>query len=433
MKFRQVSKYLDDCLIFGIKPSLIRIQKILELLGNSHKRRDFIHIVGTNGKTSTVTMAANILHSQGLSCGYHISPHISSYTERFWLNGKNITEKDFCSIFDKLYPYIKKVNTLDLGGPITQFEILTAMSFLIADEYGLDVLVMEAGMGGRWDATNVADALVVGFTGVSLEHTQILGNSIEEIAEEKVEVIKRGARVATLARKEEIIRIIKKKALDTGSKLYLYGKDFFIEKIEDRAFGYNLDLKGIKGRYCNLALNMAGKYQAQNLLLAIVLSELYLSLKDKALSAGSLKEAVNRIKVKGRFQIIREEPMVIADASHNPEGISKFCENIEEYFKNKGKIIIFSVLRDKNYKEMIERVAEVTDTLILTSSETERSLDIDKLEFEALNILKEKGIKIREIYKINNIKNSLNFALNIAKSNDIICITGSITNLEHVV
>ncbi|MFO7928924.1 MAG: Mur ligase family protein [Candidatus Humimicrobiaceae bacterium] len=248
MNFRQVSKYLDDCLIFGIKPSLVRIKKILELLGNPHKKKDFIHVVGTNGKTSTTAMAASIMHGQGISCGYHISPHIGSYTERFWSNGRNISEKEFSSIFNKLYPYIQKVNKLELGGPITQFEILTAMSFLFAEEKDLDVMVMEAGMGGRWDATNIADSLVVGFTGVSLEHTQILGNSITDIAKEKVEVIKEGAEVAVLSKDKKVLEVLKKKVASTGSRLYLQGKDFFIENMKDKGFGYRLDLKGIKER-----------------------------------------------------------------------------------------------------------------------------------------------------------------------------------------
>ncbi|MBM3713749.1 MAG: bifunctional folylpolyglutamate synthase/dihydrofolate synthase, partial [Actinobacteria bacterium] len=198
--FKQVTEYLDDCLVFGIKPDLARIKKILEITGEPQKKCDFIHVVGTNGKTSTTIMTANILKGHGLRCGYHISPHINYYTERIWIDGSDISRQDFEDIFNFIYPYIEKINSFNLGGPMTQFEIIAAMAFTAAADKKLDVMVLEAGMGGRWDATNAADSRVAGLTGVSLEHTSILGKTIGKIAAEKVEVIKKGATVATLSR-----------------------------------------------------------------------------------------------------------------------------------------------------------------------------------------------------------------------------------------
>ena len=192
MDFKQVTKYLDDALIFGIKPSLIRIDKILELMGGPQKDCDHIHIVGTNGKTSTTIMLANILRKMGFKASYHISPHIDSYTERIWLDGSLISEDEFTMAFEKMYPYIEKVNGMDLGGPITQFEIISALAFMIARDKGMQVMVQEAGMGGRWDATNAADSCVAGLTGVSLEHTAILGDTMEEITTGKSGSHKKG-------------------------------------------------------------------------------------------------------------------------------------------------------------------------------------------------------------------------------------------------
>src|SRR5665811_491783 len=183
--YSQATKYLDDCLVFGIKPSLVRINKILELQGNTHKKTDFIHVVGTNGKTSTSIIASHIIYKHRIRCGYHISPHINEYTERLWHCGAPITKERFAGLFNDIYPYIGKVNEMDLGGPLTQFEIIAAMAFKLACDECLDVMVLEAGMGGRWDATNAADSVVAGLTGVSLEHTAILGDTIKEIAIEK--------------------------------------------------------------------------------------------------------------------------------------------------------------------------------------------------------------------------------------------------------
>ena len=246
MDFKQVSKYLDDSLIFGIKPSLVRIKKILEFMGNPHRDSDYIHIVGTNGKTSTTIMLANILKKMGFRTGYHISPHIDSYTERIWLDGSDISEDKFADAFNRMYPYIKKVNSMDLGGPITQFEIISALAFMIARDDRMQVMVLEAGMGGRWDATNIADARVAGLTGVSLEHTDILGDTIEEIAAEKVEVIKKGSCAATLSRDTKVLDILRKKVKSTGSTCYLYERDFRVAEARSKGlFGWVVDIDGI--------------------------------------------------------------------------------------------------------------------------------------------------------------------------------------------
>jgi len=436
LDFTQVSKYLDDALIFGIKPSLIRIEKILSLMGDPHKSTDFIHIVGTNGKTSTAIMLANILKRAGLRSAYHISPHIDSYRERIWLDGADISEEKFTDAFNRMYPYIEEVNKMDYGGPITQFEIISALAFMIAREEKIQVMVLEAGMGGRWDATNIADARVAGLTGVSLEHTEILGNTIEEIAREKVEVIKEGARAATLSRDSAMIDIFQKKAKEVGASCYLYGRDFEAARTESLGLsGWIVDIDGIYGRYPAVRLPVPGDYQPSNLSLAIVLAELYMDLKGKRMDPGLLKDSLSAVHIKGRFEILREDPLVITDASHNPEGTIRFCRTVERYFESKGKIIIFAVLADKDYMKMIGSVLKTADRLILTSSGSSRSLPLERLKEETSSAIEKYHNRddiAREIYTIDTIENSLNYALKISNTNDIICITGSITNLEHL-
>ena len=436
MNFTQVSKYLDDALIFGIKPSLIRIEKILELMGDPHKSSDYIHIVGTNGKTSTAIILANILKKIGFRSGYHISPHIDSYTERIWLDGSDISEDRFTDAFNRMYPYIGEVNDMDLGGPITQFEIISALAFMIARDEKIRVMVLEAGMGGRWDATNIADSRVSGLTGVSLEHTDILGDTIAEIAAEKVEVIKEGASAATLSRDPEVLNILRKKVKSAGASCYLNGSDFKVAAARSRGLsGWVVDIDGIYGRYPGIKLPLPGDYQPSNLLLAVALAELYMEIEGEKIDPGSLKESLSDIYVKGRFEILKEAPFVIADASHNPEGTIRFCHTAERYFGLKRKTIIFAVLADKDYRQMIEQVIQTADRLILTSSGNSRSLPLERLREETASIMGEhhgRGNIPGEVYAIDTIENSLNYALKISDTNDIICITGSITNLEHL-
>jgi len=434
LDFKEVCNYIDKTLIFGIKPNLFRISEILNLLDNPEKKVNFIHIVGTNGKTSVTKITSAILKEHNLKVGYYISPHIYSYTERISINGNDISQIKFTKAFEEILPLINKVNKMNYGGEMTQFEILTAMMFYVAYNEKLDVMVMEAGMGGRWDATNVANAKVVGLTGVSLEHTQILGKTIKEIAKEKAEVIKTKSFVATSSNDLQVLRILKQKIKETNSSLYLINKNFFIKDIKKDDFeGFTVDIHGIYDDYNNIEFPILGDYQKNNLCLAVALSELFL---EKKLDNKKLNQSLKNTKIIGRFQIMKREPIFIADASHNPEGIKNLILNISKYFKNNKKIIIFSVLKDKNYKEMIKDILNIADLLILTSSQTNRSLSVDELEEEVkkeIKIKKNKNEKVPEIiYKINDIENSIKYSLNIALKNDIICLTGSITNLEFV-
>ena len=434
MNYLEVCKYLDNALVFGIKPNLLRINRILEMLGSPHKKIEFIHIVGTNGKTSTTKITSAILNSHDCSAGYYISPHINSYTERISIRGRDISQDNFTEVFKEIFPFIEKVNEINLGGEMTQFEILTAMMFYAGCKEKLKVIVLEAGMGGRWDATNAANARTVGLTGVSLEHTAILGATIEAITKEKVEVIKNKSSVATASTDEDVLKILKEKIIKTGSDFYKIGSDFAVKSVKKNSIsGFTADLKGIYGTYENIIFPLPGDYQKSNLILAIVLSELFLGYE---LNTEKINHGLAQTNISGRFQLMKTNPVFIADASHNPEGIINLTENLDDYFKSSRKIIIFSVLKDKEYKKMIRAVLQVSDIVIVTSSYSERSLEINLLEEEVLRQsqkLKKECLKSPKlIYKIDNIENSIKYSLSIALKNDIICLTGSITNLEFV-
>jgi dihydrofolate synthase/folylpolyglutamate synthase len=434
LNYLEVCKYLDNTLVFGIKPNLLRINRILDLLGNPHKKIEFIHIVGTNGKTSTTKITSAILNSHNYKAGYYISPHVHSYTERISIRGRDISLDNFAAVFEEILPLVEKVNNINLDGEMTQFEILTAMMFYAAFKEKLDVMVLEAGMGGRWDATNAAYAAAAGLTGVSLEHTHILGKTIEKITKEKAEVIKSKCRIATSSADAVVLRILKEKSIKTGSDLYEIGKDFTVKSIkEDTIEGFTADIKGIYDVYEDIRFPLPGDYQKSNLCLGIALSELF---SGRKLNTEKINQGLACTNISGRFQLMKASPVFIADASHNPEGVRNLASNLMKYFKNRKRIIIFSVLKDKEYEDMIEAVLPVTDIIILTSSYSSRSLELDLLEETVLRQsqkLKARGGKSPEfIYKIDNIENSIKYSLNIAAKNDIICLTGSITNLEFV-
>jgi dihydrofolate synthase/folylpolyglutamate synthase len=310
------------------------------------------------------------------------------------------------------------------------------MAFKLAEIENIRVMVSEAGMGGRWDATNAADAVLVGFTGVSLEHTDILGGTVEEIAAEKAEVIKNNSSVAVLTGDRRVLEILDKKAKKENANLFLAGRDFKVARVQNMGLkGWDLDISGINSDYNNINLPVLGDYQPLNLSLAVVLAELYLGIRGRELDREILASGLDDLYIKGRFEILMQQPVVIADAAHNPEGIKNFAGNVSGYFKGRKIIVIFAVLKDKDYRAMIGDVLKISDMLILTSSLNSRSLGSEDLETETLREMgrfQGKGRLPPDIYRIDNIENSLRFALKISEVNDIICITGSITNLEHL-
>ena len=289
----------------------------------------------------------------------------------FGIAEQRLKRKDLPAFLMTYILLLSKSMKSDLGGALTQFEIIAAMAFKLAADESLDVMVLEAGMGGRWDATNAADSVVCGLTGVSLEHTAILGRTIKDIAIEKAQVIKNNSMAATTSCDPDVLEVLQNRVNSTGSRLFVYGKDFSVaNKEKEFLAGWHVDIKGLNGTYRDLTINLIGNYQPVNLSLAVVLSELYLASSGRKIDEKKLKVSLKKVKVTGRFEVLRKNPAVIADASHNPEGINNFVKNIKENFKDKKKIIIFSVLKDKDYKKMLSGIIEVSDVLILTSSNT---------------------------------------------------------------
>ncbi len=429
MDYASVCTYLDNTQIFGIKPGLERIEKILDLLGNPEENVDFIHVVGTNGKTSVTKFTSSILHAHGIKTAAYISPHVKGYTERISIKGADLSEQEFSQYFTEILPLIEEVNKMDLGGEMSQFEITTALFFYAASRQKARAAVIEAGMGGRWDATNAVQAKIVGFTDVSMEHTKILGNTLSKIAWEKAMVIKEHASVATLSKKKKVLEVLSERVKETDSDLYLYGKDFKAKDIKNCGLdGWELSVQGIDTDLKGLAMPLMGDYQAYNLALSVALCELYAKEAGFRIDREALNRGIFRSRIYGRLEILRRDPIFIADASHNVEGIRNLMKNLDLYFASHKKIVIFSVLDDKAYKKMIREVLKA-DILILTSSLNERSLAIKEIEKEARMHADKKG---KKIHSCKNIAESLKFALSIAKSDDIICLTGSITNLEGI-
>ncbi|MHB1361518.1 MAG: bifunctional folylpolyglutamate synthase/dihydrofolate synthase, partial [Thermoleophilia bacterium] len=310
-----VQGYLAELDRLGIKPGLARVTKLLAALGNPQKKLKTIHVVGTNGKSSTARMISAILASQGLKAGAYLSPHLVSFNERYLINGKEITDAKFDKLIIEVRNKAEEVNKRSRSsGPLTQFEILTAAAYLYFRQQKVDCAVIEAGLGGRFDATNVIDSKVQVLTNVELEHTDLLGKTIPAIVREKAAVIPDKGDVVMGALSEEALKEALKICKGKKAKVLILGEDFTLLK----GRGEKFDVWTAKAQYSDLELTLFGQYQRTNCAVALQAAEQFLR---KALDEKKLKRGLPRISIPARLEIIAEKPLVVLDGAHNPSGI----------------------------------------------------------------------------------------------------------------
>lgn len=396
---------------FGIKPGLERMEKLMSALGNPQEKYQVILITGTNGKGSTTSFLASILKEAGHTVGSYFSPHIFKYNERFKVNGKDISDKDLKKYEKKLLSLYKK------GYEMTLFEALTAIAYLYFADKNVDYAVMEIGMGGTYDATNIAKEVAAIITNVELEHTEYLGNSIEEIAKDKAGIIKTASLVATAAggaALSEIRKVAGKIQLD------ILNDSIFVNTVKTTADSTVFTYLGT-GVYHNLEVKLLGDYQAKNAALAIAIAEsVSFDVDEKAIRKGLLK-ARNPC----RIEVIGKKPLIIADAAHNVAGIGSLISNLH-LFSFDRLICVFGCLKTKNWKEMLHLLAPHCDELIVTSvPHNPSSADPKELAKYATSYTKTQAI--------TDVKKAVKEAKKKAKKNDLILICGSIYMLGEAI
>ena len=357
----EINKLLEELYsysLFGIKLGLENIKKICDYLGNPEKKYKIIHITGTNGKGSTSTIVENVLLEAGYSVGKYTSPHILKFNERIRANGKDITDEDIALSYAKVKEAVE-----NLGITPTFFEVTTAMMFLYFAEKKVQYAVLEVGMGGRYDATNVADGDVCIITNVSLDHTEYLGKNIYDIALEKAGIIKDKSIVIVGDDNEEFLKAIytkKQNIINTADKY---------KNIE-----YKLDFKNfiteIKMGENTYSLSLFGDYQVKNFLCA------YEALKRLGISDEVIIDAVKEVKWQCRFEIYKNEPLTVLEGAHNIDGMSNLRKIIKQGYKKDEVVLIVSILKDKKIDEMLEICEDMSDKIILTSlNENPRGLE----------------------------------------------------------
>jgi len=422
MNFAEAESYLTGLGIDAMKsmaPSLHRIETLCEALDHPERSTPAIHITGTNGKSSSARIVTSLLVATGLSVGTFTSPHLEKVTERISLSGEPIEEDVFAEMFDHLLPYVRLVEDR-LDEKLTYFEVLTALFYLWAAEAPVDALVVEVGLGGRWDATNVISAPVAIITNIGLDHTAMLGAERTLIAAEKAGIIKRGATVVTGERAPDALAVIAEEAARREANLRRLDSD--IQIVEDRvAFGGRfLSLKSTPGTFDGLFLPLHGAHQAVNAALSLEAVGAFLPVQD--LSPELVAEGFATVSAPGRIETVTQATAssapVILDVAHNPAGISALVGALIEAFAFERVVFVVGILQDKDHTGILTELARVPAVVILTEPKSERARSTDELDALAEGL----GLATQAT---RNVPQAVDAAMRLAEPGDLICITGS--------
>ncbi|WP_157246520.1 bifunctional folylpolyglutamate synthase/dihydrofolate synthase [Nonomuraea typhae] len=377
MDYRAVERaILDRGVEWKFEPTLDRIAALLDLLGSPQRAYPVVHIAGTNGKTSTARMVEALLRERNLRVGRFTSPHLVSMRERICVDGEPLSEERFAEAYADIAAFVELNDTT--GRPIQFFELLTAMAFAVFADTPVDVAVIETGMGGSWDATNVADGQVAVITPISLDHTERLGPDVATIAGEKAGIIKAGS-TAILAQQElEAAEVLMRHAADVGAVVAREGLEFGVLGREIAMGGQLLSLRGLKGAYEDVYLPLYGAHQAGNAVTALAAVEA-LTGGDDPLDIELVRQAFAQVSSPGRLEVVRREPTVVVDAAHNPGGMVATLDGLHEAFDFAKVIGVVAVMRDKDVSTILDLLEPVFDEIIVTRNSSPRSMPPEEL------------------------------------------------------
>ncbi|WP_244666678.1 bifunctional folylpolyglutamate synthase/dihydrofolate synthase [Myceligenerans indicum] len=364
-----------------IDPTMARVERVLELLGDPHRAFRTVHITGTNGKSSTARMVESLVREHGLRTGLFTSPHLSSVTERIQIDGEPVDEERFVEVFEDVAPYIGVVDRESEaeGGPrLSFFEVLTVMAIAAFADAPVDVAVVEVGLGGTWDSTNVIDAPVAVLTPVAMDHEKWLGHSIAEIAAEKAGIIKDGATAIVAAQREEADAEIRARAERVGAHLIREGVDLEVAGRQLAVGGQLMALRTPGGLYTDVYIPLHGEHQAHNALLALAATEALIS-GGKALDGGVVEAGFAHVTSPGRLEVVRSSPTTIVDVAHNPAGAEAMVETLEEVFDLQRVIAVVGIMADKDAEGLLAVLEPSVAEIVVTRNSNERAMDPEEL------------------------------------------------------
>ncbi|MEO9238812.1 MAG: Mur ligase family protein [Jatrophihabitantaceae bacterium] len=363
-----------------IGPSRHRIDKLLDVLGQPQRSYRAIHLTGTNGKTSTARMVDELLRGFGLRTGRYTSPHLSSMTERIVLDGEPVGDRVFADAYTEIEPFLEMVDQ-DSDFDMTFFEVLTGLALAIFADAPVDVAVVEVGLGGTWDATNVLDAQIAVVTPIGLDHTELLGDTAAEIAVEKAGIIHAAATAILAAQPVEAANELIRRAIEVGASVAREGMEFGVRERSLAVGGQLLTLQGLGGLYEEIFLPLHGAYQAQNAACALAAVEAFFGAGSESgpIDADIVRAAFAEVRSPGRLEAVRSAPTVLVDASHNPAGMTATVQALSDSFDFRRLIGVLAMLEGKDARQVLEILEPALDEVVISENGSSRAMAADDL------------------------------------------------------
>ena len=383
MNYEKAVEFLDAHIGQGMKPGLERIRALMETMGDPQLAYPVIHITGSNGKTSTSRFASSILVAHGLRVGTFTSPHLERIEERFSLDGEYATVTQFTEAVADIVPFVELYEERT-GQTPTYFELTAALAFSFFAMNAVDVAVIEVGLGGRLDATNVVDGRVAVVTGISLEHTAWLGNSIEEIATEKLAIAKPSSVLITGSLPESAQILAAARVEELGIQHRRFGAEFHPESVTMGVGGWAGSISGVYETYDELFLPLHGRYQFENLALAVAAVE---ELSGRSLDPDAVREGVAAATSPGRLEVVGHRPLVLLDGAHNTQAFEVLAASIEDEFPAAAWVLVIGVMGDKDLEAMLRQVEGQVGSVVATAVDYERAVSVDEVARVASTVL----------------------------------------------
>jgi dihydrofolate synthase/folylpolyglutamate synthase len=396
---------------FGMIFGLTQVERILNAIGNPHKEIQVIHIGGTNGKGSTAAMMSSILQKEGYRVGLYTSPHLIRFTERIKVNGKEIEEEEVAALTERMR---KEIEVAGINLPFTFFDFTTAMALCYFNQRWVDLAILEVGLGGRLDSTNVVDPLISIITNIAKDHEGYLGKTISKIAREKAGIIKKGRPLITAATQPQVLRLFSTLCQGKGSPYFRVGKEFRYVRGEDGDFDY----EGLNRKLWSIHLTLKGFHQVINATTALGAMEVLEDL-GYPVSTTAMMDGLREVDWPGRLEMVSSSPRVLLDGAHNPAGALVLKESLEKEFQYHRLILLIGIMKDKDIQSMLHLLAPLADHIILTKPHTDRATPPMLLK-KALDQNGEKA-EIAE-----DLKDAIERGLSLTQEEDLLCITGSL-------
>ncbi len=431
MTYAESIEYMNDLLKFGIRPQLDRISALSGAFGNPHKQLKVIHVAGTNGKGSTSTFIASILREAGYRVGLYLSPYVHDIRERIQIDGNMISKDDFAAIITEIKPAAEKIAATKLG-PVTEFEVKTMAAYLHFAHSQVDFAIIEVGMGGRFDATNIVEPLVAVITNISLDHTERLGDTVEKIAFEKSGIIKTGTVLVTATDDDAAWKVILSRCRKEGAEVWrVMSSSYHVPNSPsaDVQMRYtskdsSFSLRGGGVEFMCLTPGLRGKFQHINAATAIAaikaLEKYEVRISPQAVVAG-----VANATIPGRLQVLRENPTVVIDGAHNPGAARNLAQSMREDFKYDRLILVLGMLNTHSADGVLSELAPLATKIIATQSQWIKATSAFELADAARKFC-------ADVEVVEKVSDAVKCALKSANPNDIVLVTGSFTTIGEV-